>query len=124
MVLHVPRGHPRAAPVVPLRGGGHSRLGLSRAPLVRGRAFARNAEWFRGFVRALDLKDLTLVVHATAGPSALDMAVHERERIRALVVSNSFAWPLEGDRRLEAVVRVVSSRVFAARTSTSTCSRA
>ena len=70
-------------------------LGFSEAPLRHGQAFTRNADYLQGFVRALDLRDFILVTHATAGPSALEMAVRERERVRGLVISNSFAWPLE-----------------------------
>lgn len=86
-------------------------LGLSQAPLCRGKAFARNADWLQAFVRALELRDFTLIVHSTAGPSALEMAVRERERIRALVVSNSFAWPLEQP-VMRRFARIVSSPLF------------
>lgn len=43
-------------------------LGLSQAPLYRGQAFARNADWLECFVRALGLDRFTLALHATAGP--------------------------------------------------------
>ena len=78
-------------------------LGLSKAPLFRGQAFSRNADWLEAFVDTLDLRDVTLVLHATAGPSVLEMASRQRERVRALVISNSFAWPLEGSRKLETI---------------------
>jgi haloalkane dehalogenase len=87
-------------------------LGLAQAPLIKARAFARNAEWLRGFVHRLDLRDFVLIVHATAGPSALEMATRERERIRALVISNSFAWPLETT-PLGRFARIVGSWPFA-----------
>ncbi|HZY58873.1 MAG TPA: alpha/beta fold hydrolase [Candidatus Binataceae bacterium] len=87
-------------------------LGLSQAPLRKGRAFAHNAGWLQGFVRQRDLRDLILIVHATAGPSALEMAVRERERIRALVISNTFAWPLDTT-PLGTFARIVGSWPFA-----------
>ena len=85
-------------------------LGLSSAPLFRGEAFSRNADWLEAFVDKLDLRDVTLVLHATAGPSALEVAIRQPSRVRALVISNSFAWPLEGSRKLETIV---SSQPFA-----------
>src|SRR5713101_1604791 len=86
-------------------------LGLSEAPLFPGRAFAQSADWLQAFVRALELPDFTLVVHATAGPSALEMAMRERDRIRALVISNSFAWPLD-QAPVRRFARIVSSSLF------------
>ena len=47
-------------------------LGLSRAALVKRSVYSRNADLLQGFVRALDLNDFILMVHATAGPSALE----------------------------------------------------
>lgn len=88
-------------------------LGLSTAPFVRGRAFAHNAEWLGGFIDRVGIESPTLVLHATAGPSALQMALSRKERIRALVISNSFAWPLDGDRKLDIITRVIGSRPFA-----------
>jgi haloalkane dehalogenase len=65
------------------------------------------------FIERLDLSDMTLMVHATAGPSAMEVAIRERSRVKNLVVSNSFAWPLGDNAKLRRIVRVVSSRFFA-----------
>jgi haloalkane dehalogenase len=87
-------------------------LGLSRTELVRGHGFERMADALQAFVRALDLWDFTLVVHATGGPSGLEMAIRERERLRNLVISNTFAWPLFSMPKLRPILRIVSSRLF------------
>jgi haloalkane dehalogenase len=87
-------------------------LGLSRTPLVRGQGFARMADALQAFVDAVELEDFYLVVHATGGPSGLEMAVRERARLRGLVISNTFAWPLRDDPGLGTMVRLVSSRLF------------
>jgi haloalkane dehalogenase len=73
-------------------------LGLSTAPVAFGRQFARNADVYRAFVRALDLRDLTVVAHATAVPSALLMAGAERPRIARFVITNGFGWPIGRER--------------------------
>jgi haloalkane dehalogenase len=87
-------------------------FGLSQAPLFPGKAFKRSADWLQGFVRTLGLTDFTLVVHATAGPSALEMAVREHERVRALVISNSFAWPPADQAPARQMVKIISSSLF------------
>ncbi len=88
-------------------------LGLSGAPLRPGHAYEDAARRLRAFVKHLDLRDAVLAVHATAGPPGLEMATQEPNRFSGLVISNTFAWPLEGDRRLAFFARIVSSRWFA-----------
>ena len=46
------------------------------------------------FVRTLDLNDLTLVLHDLGGPVALGIAPRQHDRIQALIVTESFGWPL------------------------------
>jgi haloalkane dehalogenase len=85
---------------------------LSTTPLVRGQGFARMADALQDFVSAMNLNEFRLVVHATGGPSGLEMAIRERARVRGLVISNSFAWPLANDPGLGKMVRIVSSGFF------------
>jgi haloalkane dehalogenase len=73
-------------------------LGLSRARVEWGRSFARNADAYRAFIRELDLRDLTIVAHATAVPSALLAAASERARVARLVITNGFGWPIGEER--------------------------
>jgi pimeloyl-ACP methyl ester carboxylesterase len=49
------------------------------------------------FVEALDLHDLTLVLHDLGGPVGLGIAPRLHNRIRALIVAESFGWPLAQD---------------------------
>jgi haloalkane dehalogenase len=87
-------------------------LGLSTAPIVEGKAFESNAGYYRDFVRRLDLRDIVVIAHATAGPSALRIALDERERIAGLVITNSFAWPMNSFPSMWRFVRIVSSPPF------------
>jgi haloalkane dehalogenase len=73
-------------------------LGLSTARVEWGRAFAQIADAYRAFVRALDLREVTVVAHATAVPPALLMAASERPRIARLVITNGFGWPIGEER--------------------------
>lgn len=45
-------------------------------------------------VRQLDLKRLTVVCHDWGGPTGLAMALSNQERIRALVIMSTWAWPM------------------------------
>jgi haloalkane dehalogenase len=87
-------------------------LGLSTAPILKARAFESNARYYRDFVRRLDLRDIVVIAHATAGPSAVRMAINERERIAGMVITNSFAWPMNAFPPMWRFVRVVSSPPF------------
>ncbi|MGO9451762.1 MAG: alpha/beta fold hydrolase [Candidatus Binataceae bacterium] len=87
-------------------------LGLSTAPLVRGKAFERNAEYFLQFVRQLDLDDFTLIMHATAGPCGLKMALSEPSRVSSMVITNSLAWSMRDFPSMWRFVRIVSSPPF------------
>jgi pimeloyl-ACP methyl ester carboxylesterase len=49
------------------------------------------------FVRRLDLRDVTLVLHGPGGPVALGAAPRLHDRILAFVVTESFGWPLDED---------------------------
>lgn len=54
-----------------------------------------HAETVQSFVSALDLTDLLLVVQDWGGPVGLSMAVQQPERIRGLVLINTWSWALE-----------------------------
>ncbi|MCA9772723.1 MAG: alpha/beta fold hydrolase [Myxococcales bacterium] len=54
-----------------------------------------------GLVRALDLKNLTVMVQDWGGPIGLGVAVRNPERIARLVIGNTWAWPVQGFRDIE-----------------------
>lgn len=53
------------------------------------------------FVESLDLREITLVVHDWGGPIGLGVAGRHPERFRAVVIANTFAWPVNGDLHFE-----------------------
>ena len=68
---------------------------------------------FDAFVRALDLRNVTLVVHDLGGPVALDVATRMPDRFVGIVATDSFVWPLAGRHpRVARMLRLVSSRPF------------
>jgi pimeloyl-ACP methyl ester carboxylesterase len=71
--------------------------GPSRAPEGRRLDLGATARTLESFVRTLDLRDLTLVLHDLGGPVGLGIAPRMHDRIRALIVAESFGWPLSQD---------------------------
>ncbi len=53
------------------------------------------------FVLALDLGEIGLMVQDWGGPIGLGFAGRHPDRIRALVICNTWAWPVQGTKRLE-----------------------
>jgi haloalkane dehalogenase len=73
-----------------------------------------NAEILEGFIDALDLQDITLVVHDVGGPLGFLAAARRPQRLRALVISNTFGWPLAGYPAVRRTLRVIASPPFGA----------
>ncbi|SFR53052.1 alpha/beta fold hydrolase [Halogeometricum limi] len=70
------------------------------------------------FVEALGLEDVILVVQDWGGPIGLSYAVDHPENVRALVVMNTFAWPVDDDahfRRFSALFGGALGRVLCER---------
>ncbi|MEZ4222293.1 MAG: alpha/beta fold hydrolase [Polyangiaceae bacterium] len=89
-------------------------FGDSTAPLSGGHAFSVGARLIAAFIERLGLRNLVVVMHATAGPMAIGAALADPARVRGLVITNSFAWPLLGSPgKLGKIARLVSSRFFA-----------
>jgi haloalkane dehalogenase len=60
------------------------------------------------FVRELDLRDITLVVHDFGGPIGLPVCLEEPARVRKVVVINSWMWSFEDDGEMAKKARVAS----------------
>jgi pimeloyl-ACP methyl ester carboxylesterase len=68
-----------------------------------------NAQILEGFIEAIDLQDITLVVHDVGGPIGFLVARKIPERFRALVISNTFGWPLAGYPAVRRTLKVIGS---------------
>lgn len=84
----------------------HLGFGLSEQPRSAEYSPEAHAERFAAFADALGLDGVTLVVHDFGGPIALPWALSRPERIRRLVVINSFMWPLTDDPEMRRVARL------------------
>jgi haloalkane dehalogenase len=61
------------------------------------------------FLEGLSVRDVTLVVHDWGGPIGLAWALDHPERVRRLVVLNTWLWPVRGTLRGELTGRLFAS---------------
>jgi haloalkane dehalogenase len=86
-------------------------FGLSDKPAGDAYRPEDQARRLTAFIDALGLKDLTLVVHDFGGPIGLATAMEQPERVRRLVIFNTWMWSLAGSRPTVWLGRAVSGRV-------------
>jgi pimeloyl-ACP methyl ester carboxylesterase len=87
----------------------HLGFGLSDKP-VHDRLLPRDHTNRLGcLISALDLRDVTLVVHDFGGPIATPLVVRDGSRFRRVVIANTWAWPMDHDRRGRLLMRLVRS---------------
>src|SRR5262245_52263176 len=72
-------------------------MGLSDRPAEFAYTPEAHAAALSEFVNALDLRDLTLIVHDFGGPIGLPLALENPSRVTRLVILNTFGWSLESD---------------------------
>jgi haloalkane dehalogenase len=73
-----------------------------------------NTRILEGFIDALDLQDITMAVHDVGGPLGFLTAARRPQRFRALVISNTFGWPLASYPAIRRTLKAVGSRPFGA----------
>jgi haloalkane dehalogenase len=86
-------------------------FGLSEAPAGYGYTVAEHSRVVEGFVNVLELEGITLMVQDWGGPIGLSVAVRHPERFRALVIGNTFGWPMNGDKTAERFSKLMGSDV-------------
>ncbi|HEU4630656.1 MAG TPA: alpha/beta fold hydrolase [Gemmatimonadaceae bacterium] len=102
--------------VAPLVAAGHRVIapdhlgfGLSDRPAHAAYRPEDHARRLAALLDALQLRDLTLVVHDFGGPVGLSYAIERPERVARLVVLNSWLWPLDDDARIARGARLAGS---------------
>ncbi len=63
------------------------------------------------FILALDLCEIGLMVQDWGGPIGLGFAGRHPDRIRALLICNTWAWPVQGTKNLEWFSKIVGSPI-------------
>jgi haloalkane dehalogenase len=88
----------------------HLGFGLSARPRDADYSPEAHARRFASFVDALGLSRFTLVVHDFGGPFALPLAIAQPERVRRLLVVNSWMFPFDRvDRRMGFIARLAGT---------------
>jgi haloalkane dehalogenase len=70
-------------------------FGLSYAPKDFGFTAQEHAAVMKSFVKELGLKDMTIMVQDWGGPIGFDIALNQPDNVKAFVIGNTWAWPLE-----------------------------
>lgn len=86
-------------------------FGLSTAAAGYGFTAAEHAEIVAAFVAALGLRDVVVVGQDWGGPIGLDWATRNPDEVRGVVLGNTWAWPLTGQRRFEVFSAVMGGAV-------------
>jgi len=77
-----------------------------------------HSEVLEHFVNRLDLRDLTMMVQDWGGPIGLALGGRRPGLVRRLVIGNTFAWPLDGERRIRIFSWVMGGPIGRSLTST------
>ena len=85
----------------------HLGFGLSERPFGAEYTPEAHARRFRAWIEALDLQDITLVVHDFGGPIALPIALEQPALVSRLIVLNSWMWSFVGDPHIERGARIL-----------------
>ena len=84
-------------------------FGRSDAPETFSYRPPAHAALVEGLLCRLDLTDLTLVLHDWGGPIGLSYALRHPDRVRRLVLLNTWAWPLTHRPLVRTVGRLIDS---------------
>ena len=84
----------------------HPGFGLSSAPGAYGFTPAEHADVVERFILEHDLGQLTVMGHDWGGPIALGAASRHPDRIAAVVVANTWAWPVSSSPFLQGFSRL------------------
>jgi haloalkane dehalogenase len=82
--------------------------GLSDKPTTWSYQPERHAEYFEDFIRHLQVKDFTLVVHGVGGPIGLSYALNNPTNISHIVAMNTFMWSLRGHPEAERINKLAN----------------
>lgn len=89
----------------------HLGFGLSDKPREWDYLPEQHAANFEELLESLDLSNITLVVNDWGGPIGLSYAINHPDRVRNIVITNSWLWSVEKDRYYRAFSGIVGGPV-------------
>lgn len=90
----------------------HIGFGLSDKPADYDYTIQQHCNTLQNFILEKQLKDITLVVHDFGGPIGLHFAIKHPERIKRIVILNSWMWSSEGEKDYLKLKKVLRSPVL------------
>lgn len=87
----------------------HVGFGLSDKPVDYCYSTLQHAERLAAFIKHLDLKDITLILHDFGGPIGFHAALQQPERVKRFIIHNSWLWSSESDPNYQKLKRVLKS---------------
>jgi pimeloyl-ACP methyl ester carboxylesterase len=87
----------------------HIGFGLSSKPEHYDYSTANHTRTLEAFILEKQLRDITLVVHDFGGPIGLNAAIHYPERVKKIVILNSWLWSSKGDPDYERFRKILKS---------------
>lgn len=75
----------------------HIGFGLSDKPADWSYLAPEHARYFEQWLESLDLEGITLVVGDWGGPIGLSYAIAHPDKVKSLVITNSWMWPVDKD---------------------------
>jgi haloalkane dehalogenase len=86
-------------------------FGLSDKPQKADYSHNGHARRLGEFLDGLSLRDLTLVLHDAGGPIGLKWALDHPDRVRNIVLCNTWSWPLEDNRSAMRLAHLVGNPI-------------
>ncbi len=87
----------------------HMGFGLSNKPTEYDYSTHNHSRSLEKFILEKDLKDITLVVHDFGGPIGLNFAINHPERIKQLVIMNSWLWSAENEPEFKKMSKILKN---------------
>lgn len=87
----------------------HIGFGLSAKPSPYDYSTPNHSRTLEEFITKKQLTDITLVVHDFGGPIGLRYAIDNPERVKRIVIMNSWLWSAEGDPDFEKMIHLLRS---------------
>ncbi len=87
----------------------HIGFGLSDKPEVYDYSTQNHSSTLEKFVMNLELSNITLVVHDFGGPIGLNFAINFPDRIKRIIVLNSWLWDSSGSEEFKKIRKILSS---------------
>jgi haloalkane dehalogenase len=87
----------------------HLGFGLSESPESKSGKPEWHSKNLSEFIKKLDLQNITLVVHDFGGPIGLASGIENSERIKRVVLFNSWLWATKQEKEVQKIDKLINS---------------